>query len=431
MSLLLAPSTPEDRLDVFRFFDGAYENIVDEDKTGRPRTPFVKTFLLEHVSSKNGHTPKGPDDIFKKLGAEPKSIDQDFWEIRDSLTVSKDQSERIPVGYVERYDERFFAYYTVETSQDAQKRVKRWVRDSFELDHTWFSSEVLQSLWSNDVSKRGDNRFGQLAFLYEGIFELWNDENLVAEESEESQGVEEEDSEQDIEQDWLSEDVIEPTRRKARFKMADRIGEINRALSKLQESYSPLHALYSIRIPSMEGSGGHDLFQEGRLTCRGSSFLDHRNTVRYLYRAYKSALERTEAAAWAARPDNIADSVSNQNVSTGVPLIVKFDQPLTKQTFERWIKLAFRKNNPFRLWGEPLRMGPTKVQVYGADRHLWQPINLEITEKHLIAVLPKGTCGNTFHRLVTNIQRYVSPKIDAWLGNKKFNELTPFNDTST
>ena len=103
-----------------------------------------------------------------------------------------------------------------------------------------------------------------------------------------------------------------------------------------------------------------------------------------------------------------------------MPLIVRFDEALSQTTFDNWVKKAFQKRNVFKLWGEPLRLGPTKIHVYGADRHLWQPINLEMTEKQLVAILPRGTCGNTFHRLVANIQRYISPKIDAWIGSRSF-----------
>jgi hypothetical protein len=87
------------------------------------------------------------------------------------------------------------------------------------------------------------------------------------------------------------------------------------------------------------------------------------------------------------------------------------------------MSLAFQKKNLFRLWGDPIQLGPTKVHMYGADRHLWQPINIEFTSKGVVAILPQGTCGNTFHRLVTNIQRYVSPDIEAWLGSKPFQSL--------
>lgn len=104
----------------------------------------------------------------------------------------------------------------------------------------------------------------------------------------------------------------------------------------------------------------------------------------------------------------------------GVPLIVRFDEALSQATFKNWISKAFRKHNAFQLWGEPIQLGPTKVHVYGADRHLWQPINVEMTDKHLVAILPKGTCGNTFHRLVANLQRYISPKIEAWIGSRPF-----------
>jgi hypothetical protein len=46
-----------------------------------------------------------------------------------------------------------------------------------------------------------------------------------------------------------------------------------------------------------------------------------------------------------------------------------------------------------------------------------------MTSKRVVAILPKGTCGNTFHRLVTNVQQYVCPKIDVWLGAKPFDQL--------
>ena len=140
------------------------------------------------------------------------------------------------------------------------------------------------------------------------------------------------------------------------------------------------------------------------------------------YRAYKSVLEATEGVAWndVQPPSDRAFGVNFK----GVPLIVRFKEELTEGTFKRWMDLAFKKRGIFRLWGDPVWMGKTKVHVYGADRHLWQPINLEFTNKGIVAILPSGTCGNTFHRLVTNIQRFVCPKIDAWLGAKPFSALT-------
>jgi hypothetical protein len=136
---------------------------------------------------------------------------------------------------------------------------------------------------------------------------------------------------------------------------------------------------------------------------------------------YDSVLRLTEASAWFAFEEQ---TVTKMRTSfKGVPLIIHFSETLSESTFNRWISLAFRKRNAFRLWGDPIRLGPTKVHVYGADRHLWQPVNLEMSADRLVAILPRGTCGNTFHRLVTNVQRYVCPKIDVWLGAKPFDEL--------
>jgi len=208
-------------------------------------------------------------------------------------------------------------------------------------------------------------------------------------------------------------------RRKASFTMGDRIGRIHEALKKLQKNYAPLHALNMIRFPSRKGRGGHELFQTGQVTNRTDSFEEHRNMVRYLYRIYNSILKATEESAW----PTINKQQTLQVGLKGVPLIIKFAEELSESTFNRWVQMAFQKRNRFKLWGDPIRLGPKKVHVYGADRHLWQPINLELTAEGLVAILPYGTCGNTFHRLITNVQQYVSPKIEAWVGSQPFEDL--------
>ena len=144
--------------------------------------------------------------------------------------------------------------------------------------------------------------------------------------------------------------------------------------------------------------------------------------VRYLYRTYGAMLAHTEDTAW-HRMERAPDRLRTNIGDKGVPLVVHFKDPISAATFRHWVARAFQKRNRFRLWGEPIWLGPTKVHVYGADRHLWQPINIEMTEKSLVAFLPQNTCGNTFHRLVTNIQAYVCPSIDAWLGGEPFQGL--------
>lgn len=400
------PQEPKDRFEIYRLFNGLSEEGKDGIDQGKTRVPLVKTFLLEHVAERNGQKPKPLAEIWNQLAPQPSQVDESFFAVQG---VAEDpdtkQPRQLTTGYVEQFNERFFAYYTVEDSQNARARVRRWVQRSPDLDFAWFSSPLLKSLWDKDVSRRGDHRFGKLVFRHESVFEL--PEDSADEEPDEDTSGESESSDDD--------DSQQMERRKFRSEMGDCIGRLRNSLDGLRRSYSPLHALYSLRIPSHLQKGGHDLFQDGQLTNRSDSFEDHRNTARYLWRIYNSVLDDTEESAWGDT------SGGKQNAGwRGVPLIVHFKEPLNKATFDNLVRKAFHKLNVFQLWGEALRLGPTKVHVYGADRHLWQPLNLELTERGLVAILPRGTCGNTFHRLVTNIQRYVSPEIDAWIGANRF-----------
>lgn len=111
---------------------------------------------------------------------------------------------------------------------------------------------------------------------------------------------------------------------------------------------------------------------------------------------------------------------------TGRPVYLHFPEPLELSTLHWWADRTFGiKRNIFRLGGQPMWSGPdqTRLHVYGVDRHLWQPVSIEVTCDHMLAVLPAGTCGNTINRLVTNVQRYLSPSVQAWVGEFPYEEL--------
>jgi len=397
-----------DRFDVYRRLNGQVVGCGESPSESRT-PPRVKSFLLEHMRPTAKRPASDPARILQGLELETRQIDDTLLAVIDTAGRLDDPHPTSPrvVGYLETYDPRFFALYTTEKSADAQRMVSRWL-DSPELDHCWFNSHLLQTFWEKDVSTRGDRLYGKLVFQHESRFE--------------TPGADEEDdvTTSDAEEQDDDGESTSPERRRARFTMGDRIGKIRRSLGKLQECYSPLHALCALRFPSRKGHGGHDLHQNGRVTNWTHSFEEHRNLLRYLWRCYRDILDDTEEAAWQSGTESAKLS---DRTSHGVPLIIRFHEKLSLDTFNRWVSLAFTKRNPFRLWGQPMRLGPTKVHVYGADRHLWQPLNLELTDKGLTAILPEGTCGNTFHRLVTNIQHYVCPAIDVWLGNREFSSL--------
>jgi len=108
----------------------------------------------------------------------------------------------------------------------------------------------------------------------------------------------------------------------------------------------------------------------------------------------------------------------------GAPVVIRFQELLRPQVFDFWVQSTFgRQRNRFRLWGHPIRLGPTKVHVYGLDCHLWHPLFLELTARGCTAIIPSGTCGNTVHRLVTNVQRYLDPGAEVYIGDTPYRKM--------
>jgi hypothetical protein len=165
----------------------------------------------------------------------------------------------------------------------------------------------------------------------------------------------------------------------------------------------------------------HDFYYNGKVTNRSDSFADHRSHLLYVLAIYREATEAAEEVAWYSQ-ESVGVAAGGHHVSLrGAPVVMRFSQELAQDVFDRWIAAMFgHGRSRFRLWGVPIRLGPGTVHVYGADQHLWQPVFLEITRRHLLAVLPRGTCGNTIHRLVTNIQHFIDPAVMAWVGEQPY-----------
>jgi hypothetical protein len=283
-----------------------------------------------------------------------------------------------------------------------------------ELDHVWLSGLTFNVLWHRVIQLNNPNRYVKIMFLHDSIYQIDG----------ESSEIEDEDEEEIIESFEESDvvDIIE--RRASKFSLVDRISVVRDKLNKLQELYSPLYAINQLRFPSPIGRGGHDFYDNGKVTNRSGNFRDHRCHIIYVQRIYDNLMKLTESKTWYSIQKETITTPGVFQKLVGAPVSVKFSESLSSETFEYWLKSTFgRLRNRFRLWGNPIRLGPKKVHVYGIDKHLWQPIFMEITTDNLIAIIPKGTCGNTVHRLVTNIQRYIDPAAKVYIGNVKYENM--------
>jgi hypothetical protein len=393
-----------DRHQMIRFFDGYSSDRIEELDERKLKRPLVKTHLLEVMDGHGRSLAEYLPTVLQRQGVSARLLDDGLFIVSDPVLGE--------IGFLEPLAARIMALYSTLESKTLYPWIRGLVGRSSELDHVWLSGLTFSVLWDLVVRLSRPYRFTRLVFTHQSIFDV---ENTVMEDE-----SDEEEQPQNPDDETLGE-IVE--RRATRFTLVDRVGVVQEKLSELQRLYSPLYAISQLRFPSPVGRGGHDFHDNGRVTNRSESFRDHRAHVQFVVRIYQQLLEKTETQTWYSIQESVGVPGQFRTI-VGAPVVIAFEHPLDIAVFDRWISSTFdRKRNRFRLWGHPIRLGPGKVHVYGVDRHLWLPIFLELTTKGCTAVIPNGTCGNTVHRLVTNIQRYLDPGADAFIGDKRYEEV--------
>ena len=394
------------RREYFDYLDGWPVKTIDGSRSRRTGRAVTKAFLLETSRTNNGRDAKAALSGISQVGLEP--VDETLFRMRW-------QGEPEDWALLEIKNERYPVIFTDIKSEIANPRVERLVTRSPLLDRAWLSPSMFQQLWGTVEKTFPRNRFSRIVFEHESVY----------------QRFEEDPHEQDEDDDELDDDSLEEEgtyrveRRRARVQITERIGKMQDAVLPWEERYDPLASIVQLRIPA-PSQGGHDVYFDGRFTNRSDSTTAFRQTVHDVMEQYDSSTHRVEDNAWPVMTE------VQTGMRIGAPLLIQFSEPLDPETFDRWIATLRRKTNRFRLWGTPLARGPGKVHLYAVDNHLWQPMDLEITRDHVYALLPSGTCGNTVHRLVTNIQRFVQPKVSVFIGEHRYEDFfgkTPNEDS--
>jgi len=394
---------------MIRFLDGYSADRLEELDERKTRLPLVKSYMLEHTGDLENI--KSAVEILNYRNVQAIEIGESLYKLRE--TGKKD----IFMGFLEILTPRYFVFYSIHDSQLVDRWVKKMVSESPELDHVWLSGLTFNVLWNRVVRLNPSHRYARIMFQHDSIYQIDKEMEPHYEIEEE-----EENSTASFVDDGDNMEVIE--RRASKFTLVDKISVVQDKLKNLQLIYSPLYAISQLRFPSPVGCGGHDFYDYGKVTNRSGNFRDHRNHILYIQRIYDELMNKTEEKIWFSNEQESIQAPGAFRKMIGSPLSVRFKEPLNKETFEYWVKSTFgRSRNRFRLWGNPIQMGPCKIHVYGADRHLWQPIFMEITDRNLTAIIPRGTCGNTVHRLVTNIQRFIDPAAEVYIGNILYNDL--------
>ncbi|MGC9261342.1 MAG: hypothetical protein ACP5I8_14850 [Phycisphaerae bacterium] len=377
------------------------EELTKDQKTGRP---LLKTYMLETVPP---HVREPSVEVlFAAAGVTLTPIDE-------TLFRAFGQREQRVIGLVEKLLPRYPVFYSLEDSHIADRFVKNLVQQNAMLDRLWISGRAFADLFKFILGNTPKQRYGRMVFQYANVYESADYGDPEAGQS---------DSETNSrDRDDGDQPVVE--RRSNKTTIVERLSVLEKILPKMRGLYQPLNAIAQLRFPAT-GRGGHDFFFNGKVTNRSDSFKDHRQHVEFVLGRYKLATELTEQAAWGSLERTSMSTAGEKKEILGAPVYLVFQEALSQSTFETFVRATFsRKHSRFGLWGDPVRLGPTKVHVYAVDRHIWQPLFLEITDKQIVAIVPNGTCGNTINRLVTNVQQYLDPAVDVWVGDQRYDDL--------
>ena len=355
---------------------------------------------LETSRTTNGRDAKAALSEGSRVGPEP---------VDETLSRMRWPGETEDWALLEVKNERYPVIYTNIKSDIANRRVDQFVTRSPLLDRTWLSPSMFQQLWGIIERTFPRNRFSRIVFEHESVYQRFEEDPL--------EQNEEDDDLDDLDNDSLEDErPHQVERRRARVQITERIGKMRDAVLPWEERYDPLASIVQMRIPAAD-RGGHEVYFDGRFTNRSDSTTAFRQTVHDVMEHYDSSTHQVENAAWPVTAEG------QTGLRIGAPLLIRFSEPLDSRSFDRWIATLRRKRNRFRLWGTPLMRGPGKVHLYAIDNHLWQPMDLEVRRNHVYALLPTGTCGNTVHRLATNVQRFVQPKVSAFVGEHRYEDF--------
>lgn len=386
----------EHAFDYLDDYAGQRKREVDQRRLGKEQG-LIKSYVLETLPVQDGHV-LDAQAILRGMRWQVAPVgDEGLYHVRDS------EGE---LGLLEYLSPRLLALHTIEETRRADRVLSNSVLGTAQLDFVWLAGSTFETIWRELVLPRMPERFVTFKFEHLARFD---DTGWYGEEDE-------------LDEEWSTHDLVE--HRASTLAITERSSQIERFLPKLQEDHPPFRSIKMLRIPAAETRGGYDLWSWGKVTYRSPTFRDGRSQILSLVRLYEQTTRIIEQRLWFGVETTRLQSGGESASLTGAPVFIEFVAPLSPTTFENFVAVTFeRGRGPFRLWGNPIRVGQEKVHVYGIDQHLWKRIFLEITPRYLLFVLPRGTCGNTVHRLVTNVQRFLAPLVRVHVGDVLYSDL--------
>lgn len=379
---------------MFTFLDEYSNDVKGQINSKKTINMLLKSYIFETYTS----TSKSKKIELAQLFALKKFTTV---QIDEELFLIKRGNETI--GFVEKVDERFSILYSIDKAQRADILTNLLVKQFPVLDNLWISGKMFDYFWDNIQSEHMPHRYIKLKFEYDGFFEVLQGYNINNEEN-------------------IDEDEILDDQRITSISLVEELDNLRDKIDQVRLLFPAFFAVGLLRFPSLVGKGGHDFYRHGKVTNRSESFNDHRYQIISTVKQYKHITVNIESDVWLKFDKFTSDKLGVK--MEGSPVVFKFSKRLQEKVFLNFVNYTFPTGKePFRILGSPIWVNENKVHIYGNDIHLWQKVLMELSREEFVVILPRGTCGNTIHRLVTNIQRFLDPAVDVFIGDQRYEKF--------
>lgn len=398
-----------DFYDAFQIaMSGAHQSLRSRWQFGKDQN-LPKSYLVEFHPKSNGHTDHVWDtgDVFKTLQTVGQFYGAHVQRTNDDsllYLVHNEQSGKYSAEFiVDCMNPRFLTFHTLSKVQSTDRFIlDRLTQYQPEFDLFWFPVSLLESVKKREQVTGWEAAFDPLL----DIVEFDESEENVVNENEQSTQAEDEltDASEPIESE-LPSGVLRHTRLHMKIQRPNAL----KAYEQLKYEYKvfpdvPLSSVLAERYDNELDTSARALIKSnGKITGRGPDFSAYLQIVNGTLDNYAHVINTLESKYWLG----LTSVRSEESVGiqlNGEPFCITFDSEIDVESV---VAAMFNCERPFRLMGEPEKVGDNYYAVDAIDLHVGQPLALEISPTLMRLYLYRGTCGNTIVRILRSLQHYI------------------------
>jgi hypothetical protein len=386
---------------VLRYLDAYASELKEQIDSSKTNQTLLKSYVFETFELDHRFGDKKIDygGLFSTKETEIGQIDEGLYHIAKANET---------LGFLERLSDRFTVLYSIDKAQKSDYFASNLIKQSPILDSLWISGKMFDAFWNKIKESHSPHRYIKMKFEFDGFFEQPNLGPI---------------GERSLD-DHMYQDLIFDERRVTSITLVEEAAELREKIEGVRKFFPAFYSIGLLRFPNRNGKGGHDFYRNGKVTNRSDSFLDHRKQLIDTIEDYRTVTEHLEEKVWLEFEEFHAPDASLSWKIHGSPIVFVFKKRLRQDVFTNFVNYTFKGGKePFRIQGNPIWIDQNRVHIYGTDLHLWQNVMLDLSREQFTVILPRGTCGNTIHRLVTNVQRFLDPAVSVFIGNNRYDDI--------